>query len=122
MSSSPTSSSSTERAAASAAAPGAVAVGPGPKAVAVLEAPDPLQPLHDIRCQVDLVIGTGVMTLRECLTLERLHVIKLAEPAGGDLSVRVQGITVGAGEVVVVDNVAALRVTHIAPPAGADLS
>lgn len=121
MSSSPTSSSSTDRAAAP-APPAAVAAGPGSKAVAVLEAPEPLQPLHDIRCQVDVVIGTGVMTLRECLTLERQHVIKMMEPAGGDLSIRVHGITVGSGEVVVVDNAAALRVTHIAPPVGADLS
>lgn len=117
MSSSQTSSSSTEG-----PAPTPAAVAPGPKAVAVLEAPEPLQPLHDIRCQVDVVIGTGVLTLRECLTLERQHVIRMAEPAGGDLSIRVHGITVGTGEVVVVDNAAALRVTHISPPAGADLS
>ena len=116
MSSSPTSSSSTER---PAAGPVAVAA---PAAVAVLEAPDLLQPLHDIRCQVDVVIGTGVLTLRECLTLERQHVIKLTEPAGGDLAIRIHGITVGTGEVVVVDNAAALRVTHISPPAGTDLS
>mgnify|MGYP003338832345 CR=1 FL=1 len=46
MSSSQTSSSSTEG-----PAPTPAAVAPGPKAVAVLEAPEPLQPLHDIRCQ-----------------------------------------------------------------------
>lgn len=119
MSSSPTSSSSTERPGAAAVVPAAVAA---PAAVAVLEAPDPMQPLHDIRCFVDVVIGTGVLTLRDCLTLERQHVIKLVEPAGGDLSIRIHGITVGTGEVVVVDSAAALRVTHITPPAGTDVS
>lgn len=121
MSSSPTSSSSTERPAAGPVVPAAPAVAPAPTAVAVLEAPDPMHPLHDIRCFVDVVIGTGVLTLRDCLTLERQHVIKLLEPAGGDLSIRIHGITVGSGEVVVVDSAAALRVTHIAPPAGVDV-
>ena len=103
MSSSPTSSSSTEPARAP-------------------EAPDATTPLQDIRCHVDVIIGTGVLTLRECLTLQRQHVVKLVEPAGGDLSIRVHGITLATGEVVVVDNAAALRVTHIVPPAGVEVS
>jgi flagellar motor switch/type III secretory pathway protein FliN len=82
--------------------------------------PDPLAPLADIRCDVDVVLGTGVLTLRECLVLQRDHIVKLAEPAGGDLQIRVQGITMATGEVVVVDDAAALRVTHILPPAGVE--
>lgn len=105
MSSSPTLSSSTE------AAP-----------VRALEAPDATTPLQDIRCLVDVIIGTGVLTLRDCLTLQRQHVVKLVEPAGGDLSIRVHGVTLATGEVVVVDNAAALRVTHIVPPAGVEVS
>lgn len=105
MSSSPTSSSSTETAPARA-----------------LDPHDPVTPLQDIRCQVDVIIGTGVLTLRECLTLQRQHVVKLVEPAGGDLSIRVHGVTLATGEVVVVDNAAALRVTHIVPPAGVEVS
>lgn len=102
MSSSPTSSSSTEPARA-------------------LGAPDLTVPLQDIRCNVDVILGTGVLTLRECLTLQRQAVVKLAEPAGGDLSIRVHGVTLATGEVVVVDNAAALRVTHIVPPAGVEV-
>ena len=103
MSSSPTSSSRTEPA-------------------QVLEAPDLTTPLQDIRCQVDVIIGTGVLTLRECLTLQPQYVVKLVEPAGGDLSIRVHGVTLATGEVVVVDNAAALRVTHIVPPVGVEVS
>ncbi len=102
MSSSPTLSSSTEPARA--------------------EVHDLTTPLQDIRCQVDVIIGTGVLTLRECLTLQRQHVVKLVEPAGGDLSIRVHGVTLATGEVVVVDNAAALRITHIVPPVGVEVS
>lgn len=91
----------------------------GPRA---LNAADTLAPLLDIRCSVDVVIGTGVLTLRECLTLQRQHVVTLSQPAGADLSICVHGITIAAGEVVVVDNAASLRVTHIVPPAGFEAS
>ena len=63
-----------------------------------------------------------MLTLRECLTLQRQRVVKLVEPAGGDLSIRVHGVTLATGEMVVVDNAAALRVTHIVPPAGVEVS
>ena len=102
MSSSPTSSSSTDVTA------------------TALEAHDPFAPLSDIRCSVEVIIGTGMLTLRECLALQRQQVLKLAEPAGGDLQVRVQGVAMASGEVVVVDNAAALRITHIMPPAGVE--
>jgi flagellar motor switch/type III secretory pathway protein FliN len=89
----------------------------------VLQAMDPADPLaamFDVRCNVDIVIGTGVLTLRECLTLQRNHVVKLLEPAGSDLSVRVHGVTLATGEVVVIEDAAALRVTRVLPPAGVE--
>ena len=100
MSSSPTSSSSTDRTADALA--------------------DPLAPLFDVRCHVDVVIGTGVLTLRECLALQPHHVVRLSEPAGGDLSIRVHGVTIACGEVVVTDNAAGLRITRVVPPAGVE--
>jgi len=82
------------------------------------DANDPFAPLSDIRCDVDVLIGTGVLTLRECLSLQPKHVVRLLEPAGGDLSIRVHGVTIASGEVMVMENVAALRVTRVAPPVG----
>ena len=102
MSSSPTSSSSTELA-------------------KVEETADPFTGLSDIRLNVDVLIGTGVLTLRECLSLQPRHVVRLLEPAGGDLSIRVHGVTIASGEVMVMDNAAALRVTRVSPPVGIDL-
>jgi flagellar motor switch/type III secretory pathway protein FliN len=103
MSSSPISSSSTERALAQ-----------------TLDDGDPLAAMFDVRCNVDVIIGTAVLTLRECLTLRRDHVVKLNEPAGSDLSVRVHGVTLASGEVVVIEDAAALRVTRVLAPAGVE--
>lgn len=103
MSSSPTLSSSTDR------------------VLPALDGPEPLAPMFDVRCRVDVVIGTGVLTLRECLTLKCGHVVRLTETAGSDLSVRVHGVALAAGEVVMLEDAAALRVTRVLPPAGVEI-
>ncbi len=103
MSSSPTSSSSTER------------------VLQALEPAEPLASMFDVRCNVDVVIGTGVLTLRDCLTLKRGHVVKLNETAGSDLSIRVHGVALAAGEVLVLEDAAALRITRVLPPSGVEV-
>ncbi len=78
---------------------------------------DPLAPLHDVSCRVDVVLGTAAMSVRRCLRLQRGSVLRLAQSAGNDLQVVVNGVAIALGEVVVIDNSTAVRVTDIlAPP------
>ncbi len=98
MSSSPTSSSSS-----SAAAGG-----------------EPLGSLFDVECAVEVVLGTGRITVRDCLRLERSSIVRLEQPAGSDLELRVQGRPLANGEVVIVDDGTALRLRRIIPPAGTE--
>lgn len=78
---------------------------------------DALAPLHDVVCQVDVMLGTAAMSVRDCLGLKRDAVIKLTKVAGGDMQVVVNGIVVAYGEVVIVDESTAIRVTElVAPP------
>lgn len=99
MSSSPTSSSSSEPAAAA-------------------TAPFELASLGDVVCQLDFVIGTANMAVADCLRLQLDSVVRLAQSAGSDLELRAHGVVVGHGEVAVVDDIASLRMTRIAVPAG----
>lgn len=71
--------------------------------------------LADVRCPVEVVLGSGTIAVRTCLGLNPDSVIRLVQPAGEDLQVRVSGITVARAEVVVADDHTALRVTEIAP-------
>ncbi len=96
MSSSPTSSSSSE----------------------LVQVPAFLAAMLDVECGVDFVIGTGTLTVRECLRLGRHSIVRLEDPAGGDLDVQVNGVAVASGEVAVVEDSAALRITKIAVPVG----
>ena len=78
---------------------------------------DPLAPLHDVTCRIDVVLGSASMTVRQCLALQRDSVIRLAQSAGNDLQVVVNGVPIALGEVVILDNSTAVRVTDIlAPP------
>jgi flagellar motor switch/type III secretory pathway protein FliN len=72
----------------------------------------------DVVCRVDVVLGTGRITVRDCLKLTRLSVVRLAQAAGSDLEVRVHGVRAASGEVVIIDDSTAIRVTGVTPQPG----
>ena len=78
--------------------------------------PDGLAPLFDVVCHVDVVLGTAHLSVRECLNLRRHSVIRLAQSAGEDMQITINGIAVATGEVVIVDNSTAMRITDILQP------
>src|SRR5262245_7634509 len=75
-----------------------------------------LTTLHDVVCDVHVVLGTGTLSVRECLELRRHSVMRLVQTAGADLQVVVNGVLVAHGEVVIVDDSTAIRITEIAAP------
>jgi flagellar motor switch protein FliN len=80
-----------------------------------------LTPLYDVTCEVAVVLGTGRMSVRQCLYLKPKTVIPLVQLAGSDLQLLVNGVAIATGEVAVLDDSAAVRLTHIvAPPSGED--
>jgi flagellar motor switch protein FliN len=81
---------------------------------------EPLGSLFDVECAVEVVLGTGHITVRDCLRLERSSIVRLEQPAGSDLELRVQGRPLANGEVVIVDDGTALRLRRIIPPAGTE--
>jgi flagellar motor switch protein FliN/FliY len=75
--------------------------------------------LQDVVCQVDVVLGTGTVSVRDCLALTEGSVIRLLQAAGSDLQVRVNGIPIAQGEVVIMDDTTSVRLTEILPPPSA---
>ena len=73
-----------------------------------------LDRLRDVKCPVSVVLGTGSISVRRVLTLERRSVVRLHQSAGEDLHVIVNGVLVARGEVVVVEDSTAIRLTEIA--------
>ena len=86
--------------------------------VAPPEGPVDLTPMLDVRCAVDFILGTGTVSVRECLGLQRNSVLRLIQREGADLQVSVHGVTIATGEVVIIDDSTALRISHVRPPPG----
>jgi flagellar motor switch protein FliN/FliY len=76
-----------------------------------------LVPLSDVVCQIDVLLGTATVSVRECLHWKRNSVIRLRQSAGADMQVAINGVPVATAEVVIIDDSTAVRVTEIlAPP------
>lgn len=78
-------------------------------------AASPFDALAELRCPVTVVLGTGTITVRQCLGLERHSVLTLGEAAGEDLRVAVNGVLIARGEVAIIDTSMAIRITDLAP-------
>jgi flagellar motor switch protein FliN/FliY len=73
--------------------------------------------LSDVVCHVDVLLGTATVSVRECLHWKRNSIVRLRQSAGADMQVTINGIAVATGEIVIVDDTTAVRVTEIlAPP------
>ena len=81
-------------------------------------ATESLQWLMDVPCPVEFVLGTTSVKVRECAEFALGSVIRLKQLAGADLEVRVNGVPMFTGEVMIVDESVALRVGRVLPPAG----
>jgi flagellar motor switch/type III secretory pathway protein FliN len=85
-------------------------------------APSSTRWLMDVPVPVDFVLGTATVKVRDCATFAVDTVIRLRQVAGADLEVRVGGIPMFTGEVVIADENVALRVGRVLPPAGQELT
>jgi flagellar motor switch protein FliN/FliY len=57
------------------------------------------------------------VSVRDCLHWKRNSIVRLRQSAGSDMQVTINGVVVATGEVVIVDDTTAVRVTEIlAPP------
>ena len=77
---------------------------------------DPLEWVTDVPCPVDFVLGTATVKVRDCAQFAVDTILRLRQTAGSDLEVRVGGIPIAAGQVVIVDENVGLRLSRILPP------
>jgi flagellar motor switch protein FliN/FliY len=74
-------------------------------------------PLNDVVCRVEVMLASAAMSVRDCIALRPDMIIPLTKSAGGDMEVIVNGVLVAHGEVVIMDESTAIRVTElVAPP------
>jgi flagellar motor switch protein FliN len=108
MSSSPTSSSSTNAGVSGHAGPGAAAP--------AKSEPQLFPGLMDVTMPLAVRLGTGSVTVGQCLSLRPQSIVRLNQSVGQDLDLVVNGETIARGEVAIVDDSTSIRLTDIAMP------
>lgn len=81
---------------------------------------DPLGWVMDVPCRVDFVLGSARLKVRDCLDFERHSIVRLVQAAGADVEMRVEGVSIASGEVVIIDENTGLRINRILPPVGTE--
>src|SRR5262249_26137107 len=74
----------------------------------------------DVTCRVDVIVGTGSITVRDCLKLQRDSIVRLTQVAGRDLQGTVQGGPTATGEIVIDDDTTSVRISSVLPPPGSE--
>jgi flagellar motor switch/type III secretory pathway protein FliN len=82
---------------------------------------NPYAGMLDVPCEVEVIVGHGSITVRECLKLQRDSIIRLSKAAGADLLVQIQGVATATGEIVVDDDTTSVRIAEILPPPGTEV-
>lgn|SRR5690606_25361585 len=78
--------------------------------------------LMDVPCPVDFVLGSTTIKVGDCAQLALGSILRLKQTAGSDLEVRVNGVPIFTGEVVIMGENVALRVSRVLPPAGQEFA
>jgi flagellar motor switch protein FliN len=82
------------------------------------EVPAERVPFRDVPVVVEVLLGKGAMPIRQLVRLEPGVVLRLDSAAGADLTVRATGVPLALGEVVIIEDSVAARVTHVLTPSG----
>ena len=72
-----------------------------------------LELIYDLKVNVEVVLGKTNMTIRELLNLSPGSVVELDKLAGESIEILVNGMLIGKGEVVVINDNFGLRITDI---------
>jgi flagellar motor switch protein FliN/FliY len=70
--------------------------------------------LMDITLPVAIRLGSGTISVADCLALRRHSIVRLQQAVGQDLEVVVNGEVIARGEVAIVDDSTSIRLTDIA--------
>lgn len=76
-----------------------------------MTAAEEMAPYLDVPLDVEIELDRYTATVRDILALSPDSIVRLRRTAGENLDVRVGGVLVGAGEIVVLDAGTGIRIT-----------
>jgi flagellar motor switch protein FliN/FliY len=75
-------------------------------------------PFRDVPVVIEVLLGRGLLPVRQLVRLEPGMVLRLDSAAGADLVIRSTGVPIALGEVVIIEDSVAARVTHVLNASG----
>lgn len=91
----------------------------GPQAVTTRSSQ--FAPFFDVTCRVEVILGSSVITVRDCLDMHKDTIIRVDQAAGSDMQIVINGVSIAKGTVLVVEDMTSIRVTDILPPPSVEL-
>lgn len=88
----------------------------------IADLPPARAPFRDVPVVIEVLLGNGTMPLGQLVSLAPGAVLRLDSAAGADLVVRARGVPMALGEVVIIEDSVATRVTHVLTPNGEQAS
>jgi flagellar motor switch protein FliN len=89
---------------------------PSPQDLAPERSPDPAPEyahLADVPLRLEAVLGRLTMNMRSVASLEIGSVLTLSRSAGDNVDLCVAGVTLASGEIVVIEDTLAVRITDL---------
>ena len=80
------------------------------------DALEALKPFREVPMELSIELGRGRMKLKDLLKLRYHSIFELDKPAGSKLTVLVNGVPLGTGEPMVVENRMGIRIDEISEP------
>ncbi|HYM10972.1 MAG TPA: FliM/FliN family flagellar motor switch protein [Bryobacterales bacterium] len=77
------------------------------------EADHSLGRFHDLPLELSVELDRRPMKIREILSLQAGSIVKMNRSAGDNMSLLLQGVVVGYGEIVVIEDTIGIRITDI---------
>jgi flagellar motor switch protein FliN/FliY len=67
--------------------------------------------LHDVPIALEIELDRKVVTLRELLNIEAGGVLRMTRSAGENIDILADGVVIGFGELVIIEDAMGVRVT-----------
>ena len=71
---------------------------------------------HDLPIELHVEVDRKFLKVREILSLQAGVVLQLDRSAGDNMSLYFQGVLVGSGEIVVIEDTIGIRITDLGAP------
>ena len=68
---------------------------------------------HDIPIELSVELDRKLMKVRDILSLQEGTIIKMNRSAGDNMSLLLQGVVAGYGEIVVIEDAIGIRITEM---------